>query len=132
MCDRVPVDFVHFGQIKTADLPGFGTRPILGAVRRTLGSFGSILRSDGPWWDGGLGIILPGEEVLCGEVGSHRSLSPGPGVLPLWTQPQVAPTTCPVALAQLQVCVPVGVVLGAGLRADQGNDLSLGYRTGQG
>lgn len=38
---------------------------------------------------------------------------------------QVAPTfTCPVALAQLQVCVPVGVVLGAGLGGlDQGDDL---------
>lgn len=78
-------------------------------------------------------IILPGEEVLCGGGAPTEVSAQGRCASSVDSASQVASTTCPVALAQLQVCVPVGVVLGAGLgRADQGNDLSLGYRTGQG
>lgn len=71
--------------------------------------------------------------MLCGdgapaEISAQSRCAPSED-----SASRVAPITCPVALAQLQVCVPVGVGLGAGLgRADQGNDLSLGYRTGQG
>lgn len=132
MCDRVPVDFVHFGaNISLADLPG-SARADPWCCGRTLGSFGSILRSGGPLVGWGPEIILPGRKCSV-VVELPRGLSPGRCASSVDSASQVAPTTCPVALAQLQVCVPVGVVLGAGLgRADQGNDLSLGYRTGQG
>lgn len=56
---------------------------------------------------------------------------PREGVLPLWTQPLGWPL--PPAQLLCPVFVSVGMDLGAGLgRADQGNNLSLGYRKGQG
>ena len=78
-------------------------------------------------------IILPREEVLCGDGAPAEVSAQGRCAPSVDSASRVAPTTCLVALAELQVWVPVGVDLEAGLgRADQGNNLSLGYRKGQG